>query len=120
VESDDLPGANKFVVVSAFALGRRLGGDRAQSVNRYGSTATPHRGGVLRADSFPSGEQIGPLNQFPKHAEIFSRWGSTGKVEQCRPIQLCFDHPASTWQSGESGAEMTAAVADAGRDMKIQ
>ena len=78
--------------------------------------------GVLKADfHFPSGEQIGPLNQFPKHADIFKpmglNWGKLGRLGQFNFACLIRLQPSATPARAE--AEMTAAVADAGRDMKI-
>jgi putative ABC transport system permease protein len=73
IESDDQPGGNKIVVVSNSLWLRRLGADPGAIGKPIRIDGEPHLVvGVLRADfRFPSGEQIGPLNQFPKHAEIF-------------------------------------------------
>ena len=79
--------------------------------------------GVLRADfRFPSGEQIGPLNQFPKHAEIFKpmkfNWTELSRVGQFNFASLFRLWPGANPARAE--AEMTAAIADAGREMKIE
>ena len=65
------------------AAGGRSGCNRA---SRSGSTASRMSwSGCCAPDfRFPSGEQIGPLNQFPKHAEIFKpmgiNWAKVGRV----------------------------------------
>jgi len=73
IESDDQPGGNKIVVVSNSLWLRRLRADPGAIGKPIRIDGEPHLVvGVLRADfRFPSREQIGPLNQFPKHAEIF-------------------------------------------------
>ena len=123
VESDDQPGANKFVVVSDSLWRRRLGADPGAIGKPIRLDGEPHIVvGVLRADfRFPSGEQLGPLNQFPKHAEIFKpmgfNWAKLGRLGQFNFASLIRLRPGANPARAE--AEMTAAIADAGRDMKI-
>ena len=78
--------------------------------------------GVLRADfRFPSGDKLGPLNQFPKHAEIFKpmgfNWAKLGRLGQFNFAALV--RLRAGVNPARAEAEMTASVADAGRDMKI-
>jgi putative ABC transport system permease protein len=88
IESDDQPGGNKIVVVSHSLWLRRLGADPGAIGKPIRIDGEPHLVvGVLRADfRFPSGEQIGPLNEFPKHAEIFKpmgfNWAELSRVGQ--------------------------------------
>src|SRR5205085_6058273 len=124
VESDDQPGANKFVVVSDSLWRRRLGAAPSAIGKPIPIDGEPNIViGVLRPDfRFPSGEQVGPLNQFPKRAEIFKpmgfNWAKLSRVGQFNFAALVRlrsgAHPA------RAEAEMTAAIADAGRDMKIE
>jgi putative ABC transport system permease protein len=122
-ESDDQPGANRFVVISDRLWRRRLGADPAIIGKPIRLDGEPHIVvGVLKADfHFPSGEQLGPLNQFPKHADIFKpmgfNWGKLGRLGQFNFACLIRLGPSADPARAE--AEMTAAVADAGRDMKI-
>ena len=123
VESDDQPGANKFVVVSDSLWRRRLGADPGVIGKPIQLDGEPHIVvGVLRADfRFPSGDKLGPLNQFPKHAEIFKpmgfNWAKLGRFGQFNFAALIRLRPARIRRRAE--AEMTAAVADAGREMKM-
>src|SRR5262249_5539093 len=88
VESDDQPGANKFVVVSDSLWRRRLVADPHMIDNVSRLDGEPHVVvGVLRSDfRFPSGDKLGPLNQFPKRAEIFKpmgfNWAKMGRLGQ--------------------------------------
>jgi putative ABC transport system permease protein len=124
VESDDHPGANKFVVVSDSLWRRRLGADPGAIGKTIRLDGEPHIVvGVLRADfRFPSGEQIGPFNQFPKHSEIFKpmgfNWGKMGRLGQFNFAALIRLRPGANPARAE--AEMKAAIADAGRDMQIE
>ena len=124
VESDDLPGANKFVVISNPLWRRRLGADPGVIGKPIRLDGEPHIvAGVLRADfRFPSGEQIGPLNQFPKHVEIFKpmgfNWARLSRVGQFNFASLIRLRTGANPARAE--AEMTAVLADAGRDMKIE
>jgi putative ABC transport system permease protein len=124
MESDDQPGTNKFVVVSNSLWRRRLGADTDVIGKSIRLDGEPHTiVGVLRADfRFPSGEQIGPLNQFPKHAEIFKpmgfEWAKLSRVGQFNFASLIRLRPGANPARAE--AEMTAAVAEAGREMKIE
>ena len=77
--------------------------------------------GVLRADlRFPSGEGLGPLNQFPKHADIFKPmgfdWPKLSRVGQFNFAVVIRLRPNVNPARAE--AEMTAAVADAARQME--
>jgi putative ABC transport system permease protein len=123
VESDDQPGANKFVVVSHSLWRRRLGSDLGAIGKPIRLDGQPHIVvGVLRADfRFPSGDQVGPLNQFPKHAEIFKpmgfNWAELSRTGQFNFASLIRLRPGTNPARAE--AEMTAAIADVGRDMKI-
>jgi putative ABC transport system permease protein len=122
-ESDDQPGANKFVVISDSLWRRRLGADPGIVGKPIQLDGEPHIVvGVLRADfRFPSGDKLGPLNQFPKHAEIFKpmgfNWAKLGRLGQFNFAALVRLRPGVNPARAE--AEMTASVADAGRDMKI-
>jgi putative ABC transport system permease protein len=88
VETDDQSGANNFVVVSASFWRVRLGAAPGAIGKPLCIDGEPHIVvGVLRADfHFPSGEQLGPLNQFPKRAEIFKpmgfNWAKLSRVGQ--------------------------------------
>ena len=123
VESDDQPGANKFVVVSDSLWRRRLGADPGIIGKTIQLDGEPHIVvGVLRPDfRFPSGDKLGPLNQFPKHAEIFKpmgfNWAKMGRVGQFNFAALIRLRAGANPARAE--AEMTAAVADAGREMKM-
>ncbi len=124
MESDDQPGANKFVVVSNSLWRRRLGADTDVIGKSIRLDGEPHTiVGVLRADfRFPSGEQIGPLNQFPKHAEIFKpmgfEWAKLSRLGQFNFACLIRLRPGANPARAE--AEMTAAVTEAGREMKME
>lgn len=121
-ESDDRPGANKFVVVSDSLWRRRLGADPGVIGKPIQLDGEPHIVvGVLQADfRFPSGDKLGPLNQFPKHSEIFKPMGfnfaELSRVGQFNFAALIRLRAGANPARAE--AEMTAAVADAGRDMK--
>jgi putative ABC transport system permease protein len=123
IESDDQPGGNKFVVLSHSLWHRRLGADPGAIGKPIRIDGEPHLVvGVLRADfRFPSGEQIGPLNQFPKHAEIFKpmgfNWAELSRVGQFNFASIIRLRPGLSPVRAE--AEMTAAIAEAGREMKI-
>jgi predicted permease len=123
-ESDDQPGANKFVVVSNSLWRRRLGADPGVIGKPIQLDGEPHIVvGVLRADfRFPSGEQVGPLNRFPKRAEIFKpmgfNWAKLSRVGQFNFASLIRLRPGTNPARAE--AEMSAAMADAGREMKVE
>lgn len=123
VESDDQPDANKFVVVSDSLWRRRLGADPTAVGKTIRIDGEPHTVvGVLRPDfHFPSGEQAGPLNQFPRRAEIFKpmgfNWAKLRRLGQFNFAALIRLRPGANPARAE--AEMTAAIADAGHDMKI-
>ncbi len=123
VESDDQPGANKFVVVSDSLWRRRLGADPGAVGKTIRIDDEPHTVvGVLRPDfRFPSGEQVGPLNQFPRRTEIFKpmgfNWAKLRRVGQFNFAALIRLKPGANPARAE--AEMTAAIGDAGRDMRI-
>jgi predicted permease len=124
VESDDQPGANNFVVVSDSFWRRRLGAAPSAIGKPIRIDGEPHVVlGVLRTDfRFPSGEQVGPLNQFPKRAEIFKpmgfNWAKLGRLGQFN--FACLIRLRSGANPARAEAEMTAAIADAGHDMKIE
>ena len=124
VESDDQPGANKFVVVSNSLWRRRLRADPGAVGKSIRLDGEPHIVvGVLRADfRFPSGDRLGPLNQFPKHAEIFKPmgfdWAKLSRVGQFNFASVIRLRPGANPARAE--AEMTAANADAGREMKTE
>jgi predicted permease len=121
-ESDDRPGGNNFVVVSDFFWRRKLGADPSIVGKPIQIDGEPNIViGVLRADfRFPSGEKLGPLNEFPKHAEIFKPmgfdWAKLGRLGQFNFAALIRLRPDTNAARAE--AEMTAAIADVGREMK--
>ena len=123
MESDDQPGANKFVVVSDSLWRRRLGADPGIIGQPIQLDGEPHIVvGVLRPDfRFPSGDKLGPLNQFPKRAEIFKPmgfdWPKMGRLGQFNFAALIRLRAGANPARAE--AEMTAAVGDAGREMKM-
>ena len=124
LESDDLPGAHKFVVISDSFWHRRLGGDPAAVGKPIQLDGEPNIVvGVLRPDfRFPSGDKLGPLNQFPKRSEIFKPmgldWAKMQRLGQFNFAVLMRLRPGANPARAE--AEMTAAIADAGRDMKLE
>jgi predicted permease len=121
-DSDDQPGANRYVVVSDSLWRRRLGADPAVIGKPIQIDGEPNIViGVLRADfHFPSGDKLGPLNQFPKHAEIFKpmgfNWAKLGRLGQFNFASLIRLRPGANPARAE--AEMTAAIADVGPQMK--
>ena len=123
VETDDQPGSNKFVVVSDSFWRLRLRAAPSAIGKPIRLDGEPHIVvGVLRTDfRFPSGEQVGPLNQFPKRAEIFKpmgfNWAKLSRVGQFNFASLI--RLRSGANPARAEAEITAAIADAGRDMKI-
>src|SRR5579872_5090197 len=124
VESDDQPGADKFVVVSNSLWRRQLGADPSAIGKPIRIDGEPNIViGVLRTDfRFPSGEQVGPLNQFPKRAEIFKPmgfdWPQLSRLGQFNFASLI--RLRSGANPARAEAEMTAAIADAGHEMKIE
>jgi putative ABC transport system permease protein len=120
--SDDQPGGNRFVVISDSLWRRRFAADPAAIGKPIQIDGEPNIViGVLRPDfRFPSGEKLGPLNQFPKHAEIFKPmgfdWQKLGRVGQFNFASLIRLRPGANAARAE--AEMTAAIADAGHEMK--
>jgi MacB-like periplasmic core domain len=121
LESDDQPGANRFVVVSD-SLWRRLGADPGVIGKPIQIDGEPHIViEVLWADfRFPSGDKLGPLNQFPKHAEIFKpmgfNWAKLSRLGQFNFACLIRLRPDANPSRAE--AEMTAAIAEVAREMK--
>jgi predicted permease len=121
-ESDDQPGANNFVVISDSLWRRRLGSDPSIVGKPIQIDGEPNIViGVLRSDfRFPSGDKLGPLNEFPKHAEIFKPmgfdWAKLGRLGQFNFAALIRLRPDANPARAE--AEMTAAIADVGREMK--
>jgi predicted permease len=124
VEADDQPGANNSVVVSDSFWRRRLGAAPSAIGEPIRIDGEPNIViGVLRHDfRFPSGEQVGPLNQFPKRAEIFKpmgfNWAKLRRLGQFNFASLI--RLRSGVNPARAEAQMTAAIADAGRDMKIE
>ena len=123
VEADDQPGANNFVVVSDSFWRRRLGAAPGAIGKPIRIDGEPNVViGVLRHDfRFPSGEQAGPLNRFPKRAEIFKPMGfDWAKLRRLGQFNFaCLIRLRSGANPARAEAQMTAAVEDAGRDMKI-
>jgi putative ABC transport system permease protein len=124
LESDDQPGANRFVVVTDAFWRRRLGADREAVGKPIWIDGEPHiLTGVLRPDfRLPSGTQLGPLNRFSNRAEIFKPMG-LNMAKMFRLAQFNFAcivrlRPGANPRSAE--AEMTAAIADASRDMQTE
>ena len=123
VEADDQPGADNFVVISDSLWRRRMGADASAIGRSIRVNGEPHVVvGVLRGDfRFPSGEGAGPLNRFPKRAEIFKpmgfNWSKLSRVGQFNFASIIRLRNGVKPQSAE--AEMTAAAAHAGREMKI-
>jgi putative ABC transport system permease protein len=121
VESDDRPGANRLVVLSD-SFWRRLGADPALVGRALQLNGEPHIVvGVLRPDfRFPSGDRIGPLNQFPKRADIFKPmgfdWAKLSRVGQFNFASIIRLRDGVSPAIAES--EMTSAIADVARDMK--
>src|SRR5262249_20392371 len=122
VASDDQPGANRFVLVSNALWRRRLGSDPGVIGKTIQLNGEPHVVvGVLRGVfRFPSGARLGPFNQFPKRADIFKpmgfNWARLSRVGQFNFAALIRLGPGATPARAE--AEMTAAIADAGRLMQ--
>ena len=120
--SDDQPGANRFVVISDSLWRRRLGADPGVIGRTIRIDGEPNVVvGVLRADfRFPFGEGLGPLNQFPKHAEIFKPmgfdWLTLSRVGQFNFACVIRLRPNANPARAE--AEMTTAIADAARTME--
>lgn len=123
VEADDQPGNNNFVVVSDSFWRRRLGAAPSVIGKPILIDGEPNIViGVLPHDfRFPSGEQVGPLNRFPKRAEIFKpmgfNWAKLSRLGQFNFASVIRLRPGANPATAE--AQMTAAVADAGHDMKI-
>ncbi len=121
-EIDDRPGANRFVVISDGLWRRRFAADPAVVGRAIQIDSEPHVViGVLRPDfHLPSGDRLGPLNQFPKHADIFKpmgfNWPGLSRVGQFNfSVVMRLREGASP---ARAEAEMTAAVADSARLMK--
>ena len=124
LEGDDQPGVNKFVVVSDTLWRRRLGADAAAIGRPIWIDGEPHIVvGVLRPDfHLPSGNQLGPLNRFAAHADIFKPmgfdWAKLWRLGQFNFACLIRLRPGANPVRAEG--EMTAAIADAARDMKTE
>jgi putative ABC transport system permease protein len=124
LETDDQPGANKFVVISDALWRRRLNADPETIGKPILLDGEPNIVvGVLRPNfRLPSGAQLGPINQFPTHADIFKpmgfNWAKLWRLGQFNFACLIRLRPGADPHRAE--AEMTAAVADAGRDMKTE
>ena len=105
-ESDDQPGANKFVVVSDSLWRRRLGADPGVIGKPIQIDGEPHVVvGVLRADfRFPSGEQSRAIESISQtRGDLQADGVQLGKAGPARPVQFCFRDPAAAWRkSGKS------------------
>jgi len=124
LESDDQPGSNKYIIISDSLWRRRLSADPnviGKSIRLYGE---PHEViGVLPSDfRFPKGEQLGPVLLFPRRPEIFKPLGlnwakqrPVGNFNYSAMIRLPRGSAPEVAQS-----EMTALVAEAAREMKIE
>jgi len=124
LESEDRPGSNRVVVISDSLWRRRLGADPDVLSRTLQINGVPHAiAGVLAPDfRFPSGDQLAPIVRFPKQADIFKPMGLDWAKQ--RPLGS-FNHAAIVRLRPGAGArraesEMTASVADAGRQMKIE
>jgi putative ABC transport system permease protein len=121
-ESDDQPGANKFVMISDALWRWRLGADPGAIGRPIQIDGEPHIViGVLPPGfHLPSGDKLGPLNQFSKHAEIFKpmglNWAKFGRLGSFNYTAVIRLRRGANLVTAE--AEMTAAIADAARDMK--
>jgi putative ABC transport system permease protein len=124
LESDDQPGNNKYVVITDSLWRRRLGSDPnvvGKSLRLYGE---PHEViGVLPAEfHFPTGEQLGPILVFPKHAEIFKplglNWEKARRDGGFNYSALIRLRPGAIREVTQS--EMTASLAAAAREMKME
>jgi len=106
LESDDQPGANRFVLISDTLWRRRLAADAGAIGKPIWINGEPHIVvGVLRPDfHLPSGNQLGPLNRFPPHADIFKpmgfNWPKLWRLGQFNFACLIRLRPC---ESGESG-----------------
>jgi predicted permease len=124
VESDDQPGANRYVVITDSLWRRRLNADPnviGKSIRLYGE---PHVvTGVLSPDfRFPAGDQFGAILVFPKHTEIFKplgvNWAKSRRIGSFNYSAVVRLRPGATPERAQS--EMTAAIADAGQEMKTE
>ena len=124
LESEDQPGTNRFVVISDALWRRRLGADPAAVGRPLRIDGQPHIVvGVLRPDfRLPSGNQLGPLNRFPAHADIFKPMGfEYAKLWRLGQFNFaCLMRLRTGASPVRAEAEMTAAIADAARDMKTE
>lgn len=124
LESDDQPGNNPYVVITDSLWRRRLGADPNVIGKRMRLYGEPHEViGVLPADfRFPTGEQIGPALLFPHRADIFQplglNWAKVRRVGNFNYSALIRLRPGATAEVAQS--EMTATLADAAREMKIE
>lgn len=123
VESDDKPGASAYVVISDALWRRRFGADPGMIGKTVQINDEPHvLVGVLRPDfRFPAGDGAGPLNRFGKRVEVFRPigldWAKAGRVGQFNfSAFLRLKEGASP---AVAEAEMTSAVQDAGKEMKV-
>jgi len=123
VESDDQPGGEQGRGDQRLAVAQAAGGGSGSGWQNHTDRwrATCRCWSVARRFPLSSGEQVGPLNQFPKHAEIFKpmgfNWAKLRRVGQFNFAALIRLKPGASPVRAE--AEMTAAIADAGREMKI-
>jgi putative ABC transport system permease protein len=124
LESDDRPSDNQYIVITDALWRRRLNADPnavGKSLNLYGK---PHViVGVLPADfRFPSAAQLGSVILYPAHAEIFKPlgidWPKQRPTEGFNYSGVVRLRPGATQAAAQ--AEMTAAVAEAGRLMKTE
>lgn len=121
-ESDDQPGANNFLVISDSLWRRRLGADPAVIGKSIQIDGEPNIIIGVLGPSFhlPSGEELGPLNQFSKHAEIFRPMGfNWAKLSRFGQFNFaCLIRLNQNVNPATAEAQMTAAIADVARDMK--
>ncbi|MCP5115714.1 MAG: hypothetical protein GY953_33215, partial [bacterium] len=123
LESDDQPGDNNYVVITDSLWRRRLNGDPnivGRSIRLYGE---PHVVvGVLSPDfRFPTGDQIDSVLKFPPRVEIFKplglNWPKQNRVGNFNYAALIRLRHGASPEVAQS--EMTAAAAEAAREMKI-
>ena len=123
LESDDRPGDNNYVIIANSLWRRRFNADPnviGRSIRLYGE---PHVVvGVLSPDfRFPTGGQLGPLLTFPSRIEIFKPlgldWAKQSRIGNFNYSALIRLRPGAGPRVAQS--EMTAAIADAARDMKL-
>ena len=120
--AEDQPGANRFVLVTDSLWRRRLAADPAIVGKSIQVDGVPHTViGVLPPGfRLPSGDKLGPLNQFAKNVEMFKpmgfNWSRFRRVGSFN--YTCLVRLRRGASPARAEAEMTAAIADAARDMQ--